>query len=134
MELPIAICTPDSSDRTEAWFVLVLVALLYFGLVIVAVRGAPPETRVRVAATWLFSAVGVTAAVWLLEDNSEASDQTSVLAAVLIVAFVTLLGLAARQREHAWPYVVAGSVGGITPIALLIALVAWIFASGGCLD
>jgi hypothetical protein len=134
MDLPIAICEPTSSMRSNGWVILILVAAVYLGLLAIAVRGAAPGARLRVAATWLLSAAGVTILVWSLEQNTEAGDGTIILAAAGIVAVVTLIGIGLRKTERAWPYVMAGSIGGITPIALLVALVAWIYASGGCLD
>ena len=96
--------------------VLIVVAVAYLGLVVIAVWGARPGARLRVAATWLLSAVGVTIFVWALKADSEASDGAIVLAAAGVVVVVTPIGIRRRQTERAWPHVVAGSVGGITQL------------------
>jgi hypothetical protein len=120
--------------QTSGWVVLIFVGVVYLGLVLIAVRGAPPGARLRVVATWVLSAAGVTILVWSLEENTETSDGAIVLAAAGVVVVVTLIGIGLGKKERAWPYVMAGSIGGITPIALVVALIAWLFASGGCID
>ena len=130
--LPIAICTPDESSYGDAWFVFVLVLVVYFGLVVIAVRGAPPEARVRVAATWLLSAVAVTILARSLAEAG-VNGAAIFLVGLGVAAVVAAVGISVRRSERAWPYVMAGAIGGITPVALVIGLLAWFFAHGGCL-
>ena len=104
----------------------------YFGLLVVAVRGVPREARLRVAGTWIVSATVVTALAWSVEESG-GDTGAALIAGVVVAALLTVAGIASRKSERAWPYVVAGSLGGVTPVALVVALFAWFFANGGCL-
>jgi hypothetical protein len=116
--------------RAHGWLILLLV-VVYLGLVTVAVRGAPSGSRLRVGATWLFSGAAVTILVARLEEMG-ASNAAIFLAGVGAVALVTLLGVGLRRSGGTWPYVMAGVLGGVMPVALLIAFLGWYFAAGHC--
>ena len=134
MTLPMAICEGTPSSQTRGLVILIVVAVVYLGLLVIAVWGARPGARLRVAATWLLSAAGVSLVLVALEADSGATDAGIVLAAAGIALVVTVSGIRARKTERVWPHVVAGAIGGITPFAFVLALFAWVFANGGCLD
>jgi len=130
--LLIAICEPDPSDDVLATLFLVVLVLVYFGLLALAIARSRSGERVRVGVTWLLSASGASILAWRLAEAGSAAE-TVVIATIALALLVSFAAASLRESERAWPCFVAGSIGGVTPVAFLAALVAWILATG-CLD
>ena len=122
----------DPSDQSTGWIVLVCLSVGYFAVLYVSVRQSTPGARVRIAATWLFCAVAVTLFV-IWAEPAGLSDPLIVAVCGAVVIAAALGGMGIRGPEAAWRYVTAGVLGGLTPIALFIALLASLYARGDCL-
>jgi hypothetical protein len=123
----------DPADQQAAWVILAVVLVAYFGVLYISVRHTTGGAWLRIAATWLFSAAAVTIFV-LWGEEAGVSDPVIVLVCAGLVAVAALGGIGVRGAEPAWRYVTAGVLGGVTPIALVIAGLATLYATGGCLS